>query len=208
MIFVTFWGEKTRTDPATEAHIHESPRSMTVPLILLAICSTLGGFLGLPGGLGQIQRFLEPVFAQANEILGISEATVQPMDFVLMAISLAVALLGIALAWYVYVRRAADLPATLGAKFGSLYTVVYNKFYIDEFYAATFVRLAVDGSRWVWRHFDEKVIDGTVNGVGTAWQRAGTAARPIQTGKVQNYLLGIFLGLFVVITAVTVVVFT
>jgi NADH-quinone oxidoreductase subunit L len=208
MIFVTFWGEKTRTDPATEAHIHESPRSMTVPLILLAICSTLGGFLGLPGGLGQIQRFLEPVFAQANEILGISEATVQPMDFVLMAISLAVALLGIVLAWYVYVRRAADLPATLGAKFGSLYTVVYNKFYVDEFYAATFVRLAVDGSRWVWRHFDEKVIDGTVNGVGTAWQRAGTAARPIQTGKVQNYLLGIFLGLFVVITAVTVVVFT
>jgi NADH-quinone oxidoreductase subunit L len=208
MIFVTFWGEKTRTDPATEAHIHESPRSMTVPLILLAICSTLGGFLGLPGGLGQIQRFLEPVFAQANEILGISEATVQPMDFVLMAISLAVALLGIALAWYVYVRRAADLPATLGARFGSLYTVVYNKFYVDEFYAATFVRLAVDGSRWVWRHFDEKVIDGTVNGVGTAWQRAGTAARPIQTGKVQNYLLGIFLGLFVVITVVTVVVFT
>jgi NADH-quinone oxidoreductase subunit L len=208
MIFVTFWGQKTRTDPATEAHIHESPRSMTVPLILLGICSTLGGFLGLPGGLGQIQHFLEPVFAQANEILGISEPSFQPMDFALMAISFVVAILGITLAWYIYVRRAADLPATLGARFGAAYRIVYNKFYVDEFYAATFVRLAVDGSRWVWHNFDEKVIDGTVNGVGTAWQRAGTAARPIQTGKVQNYLLGIFLGLFVVITVVTVVVFT
>ena len=204
MIFVTFWGKETRSDAGTCSHIHESPRSMTVPLILLAVASTLGGFLGLPGAWGSIQKFLEPVFVQANAILGIEEMAVEPLDIYLMLVSLLVALLGVGLAWYIYVRRAADLPATLGARFGAAYRIVYNKFYIDEFYQATFVRLAVDGSRWVWHHFDERVIDGTVNGVGWLWQRAGALARPIQTGRVQNYLLAIFIGLFVAVTLVVV----
>jgi NADH:ubiquinone oxidoreductase subunit 5 (subunit L)/multisubunit Na+/H+ antiporter MnhA subunit len=62
--------------------------------------------------------------------------------------------------------------------------------------------LAVDGSRWVWHHFDETVIDGAVNGVGWLWQRAGFLARPLQTGRVQNYLLAIFIGLFIIVTVV------
>ncbi len=203
MIFRTFFGEP-RMDEETGKHVHESPWSMIVPLIVLAIASLLGGFLGLPGEFGLIQRFLEPVFAQANEVLGIEEHGLQTIDYVLMVLSLVVAMLGIVLAWVFYVRRV-DLPIRVGAKLQPLYKVVYNKFYIDEFYDATFVRLAVDGSRWLWRHFDEAVIDGAVNGVGWLWQRAGGLARPIQTGQVQNYLLGIFIGLFVV---VTVVVFT
>jgi len=204
MIFVTFWGKETRSDAGTSSHIHESPRSMTVPLILLGVASTLGGFLGLPGAWGSIQKFLEPVFVQANAILGIEEMAVEPLDIYLMLVSLVVALFGVGLAWYIYVRRAADLPATLGARFGATYRIVYNKFYIDEFYQATFVWLAVDGSRWVWHHFDERVIDGSVNGVGWLWQRAGALARPIQTGRVQNYLLAIFIGLFVAVTLVVV----
>jgi NADH-quinone oxidoreductase subunit L len=203
MIFRTFFGAP-RMDEETAKHVHESPWSMIIPLIVLAIASLLGGFLGLPGEFGLIQSFLEPVFAQANEVLGIEEHGLQTIDYVLMVVSLIVAMLGIVLAWVFYVRRV-DLPIRVGAKLQPLYKVVYNKFYIDEFYAATFVRLAVDGSRWVWRHFDEAIIDGAVNGVGWLWQRAGGLARPIQTGQVQNYLLGIFIGLFVV---VTVVVFT
>jgi NADH-quinone oxidoreductase subunit L len=128
----------------------------------------------------------------------------ETVDLVLMLVSLAVALMGIGLAYYIYVRRAADLPQTLGARFGAAYRIVYNKFYVDEFYNATFVRLAVDGSRWVWHHFDEKIIDGAVNGLGWLWQRIGFLVRPIQTGRVQNYLLGIFVGLFVVMTVVVV----
>jgi NADH-quinone oxidoreductase subunit L len=177
---------------------------MLVPLIVLAIASLLGGFLGLPGPLGLIQKFLEPVFVPANEILGIEEHGLQAIDYGLMVLSLMVAMAGIVLAWVFYVRRV-DLPIKVGAKLQPVYKVVYNKFYIDEFYAATFVRLAVDGSSWVWHRFDEAVIDGAVNGVGWLWQRAGALVRPIQTGKVQNYLLGIFIGVFVV---VTVVVFT
>jgi NADH-quinone oxidoreductase subunit L len=201
MIFLTFFG-KPRMDEETEKHVHESPWSMLVPLIVLAVASLLGGFLGLPGKLGAIQSFLEPVFAPANAILGIEEHSLTALDYTLMVISLLVAMAGIALAWFVYVRRAATLPALLGARLRPVYTVVYNKFYVDEFYAATFVRLAVDGSRWVWHKFDEGVIDGAAHGVAWLWQRAGTGLRPLQTGKVQNYLLGMFIGVFVIVTLV------
>jgi NADH-quinone oxidoreductase subunit L len=205
MIFRTFFGQP-RMDEETKHHIHESPWSMIVPLIVLAVASLLGGFLGLPGELGLIQRFLEPVFAPANEILGIEEHGLEAVDYVLMLVSLLVAMAGIVLAWVFYVRRV-DLPLKVGARIPRVYRVVYNKFYIDEFYAATFVRLAVDGSRWLWRHFDEAIIDGAVNGVGWVWQRFGHTSRPIQTGRVQNYLLGIFLGVFVIATVVALIFF-
>jgi NADH-quinone oxidoreductase subunit L len=189
-------------DEETEKHVHESPWSMLVPLIVLAVASLLGGFLGLPGKLGLIQHFLEPVFAPANEILGIHEHSLTAVDYVLMVVSVIVAMLGIVLAWFVYIRRAATLPALLGARLRPAYKVVYNKFYVDEFYDATFVRLAVDGSRWVWHHFDERIIDGGVHGLAWLWQRIGTGLRPIETGRVQNYLLAMFIGVFVIVTLV------
>ena len=200
MIFLTFFG-RPRMDEETEKHVHESPWSMIVPLIVLAIASLLGGFLGLPGELGAIQRFLEPVFAPANAILGIEEHALATIDYVLMVISLMVAMLGIVFAWVVYVRRP-GLAEVFGARLQPVYKVVYNKFYIDEFYDATIVRLSVDGSRWLWHHFDERIVDGAVHGVAWLWQGAGRVARPIQTGRVQNYLLAIFFGVFVIVTAV------
>ena len=202
MIFVTFWGKETRSDEHVCKHIHESPKSMTVPLLLLAVASTLGGFLGLPGSFGALQRFLEPVFEEANHIRGLEEAAVGSLDIVLMVVSLIVALLGLGLAWFIYVKGPKDLPERLGARFRPAYNVIYNKFYIDEFYDATAVRLAVDGSRWVWHHFDEYVIDGAAHGVAWLWQHGGGAVRPLQTGKVQNYLLGMFIGVFVIVTVV------
>jgi NADH-quinone oxidoreductase subunit L len=193
MIFMTFFG-KSRMDKETEKHVHESPWSMVVPLVVLAVGSLLAGFLGLPGKLGVIQNFLEPVFAPANHILGIEEHG-------LKAVSVVVAMLGIVLAWFMYVRRT-DVPALLGHKLRPVYKVVHNKFYVDELYAATVVRLTVDGSRWVWRNFDEKIIDGAVHGTAWLWQHSGQAVRPLQTGRVQNYLLVMFFGLFVIVTAV------
>jgi len=201
MIFMTFFG-KPRMDEETEKHVHESPWSMIVPLVVLAVASLLGGFLGLPGKLGVLQRFLEPVFAPANHILGIHEHSLAVIDYVLMVVSLIVAMLGIAFAWFLYVRRPKDLPLFFGARLRPVYKVVYNKFYVDEFFAATVVRVTVDGSRWVWHRFDEYVIDGAVHGVAWLWQGAGRSVRPLQTGRVQNYLLGMFVGLFVIVTVV------
>ncbi len=128
------------------------------------------------------------MFASANRILGLDAhgfgSRLGPTA------ALAVALCGMGLAWYMYVRKPL-LPYTVAKRLGGLYTVAWNKFYIDEFYAATVVRLTVDGSRWVWRNFDEKIIDGAVHGTAWLWQRAGRVVRPLQTGKVQHYLLGI-----------------
>lgn len=200
MIFMTFFG-KPRMDEETEHHAHESPWSMLVPLIVLAVAATLGGFLGLPGKLGLIQHFLEPVFAPANEILGIHEHTLVAIDYVLMFVTLIVAMSGITLAWVMYVRRV-DLPQKVGARLQPVYRVVYNKFYVDELYDATFVRPAVDGSRWVWRRFDEAVIDGGAHGMAWLWRALGAVLRPLQTGRVQHYLLGMFVGLFVIVTLV------
>lgn len=200
MIFLTFFG-KSRLDEETEHHVHESPWSMLVPLIVLAVASTLGGFLGLPGKLGVIQHFLEPVFAPANEILGLEEHALTAADYVLMVVSLVVAMAGIVVAWLMYVRRV-DLPLKVGARLQPLYRVVFNKFYVDEFYAATFVRVTVDGSRWVWHQFDEAVIDGGAHGLAWLWQSLGVLGRRLQTGRVQHYLLGIFIGLFVIATVV------
>ena len=70
--------------------------------------------------------------------------------------------------------RRTVLPALLGHWLRPAYKVVYNKFYVDEFYAATVVRLTVDGSRWVWHRFDEYVIDGAAHGVAWLWQHAGS----------------------------------
>jgi len=200
MIFLTFFG-KPRMDEETEKHIHESPWSMLVPLIVLAVASLLGGFLGLPGKLGVLQRFLEPVFAPANAVLGLEEHALGAVDYVLLVVSLVVAMLGIVLAWVMYVRRP-QLAQVFGKRLRPVYKVVYNKFYIDEFYNATVVWLAVDGSRWLWRNFDEHVIDGAVNGVAWLWERTAVGVRPMQTGRVQNYLLGMFIGVFVIATVV------
>ncbi len=165
----------------------------------------------VPGAAGQAGRAARGSSSRCShrpiDVLGIEEHGLLAIDYILMAVSLVVAMCGIALAWFMYIRRT-DLPVLVGAKLRPVYKVVYNKFYIDEFYAKTFVWLAVDGSRWVWKHFDELIIDGAVNGTGWLWQKGGALVRPVQTGKVQNYLLGIFIGLFVLMTVVTVVMFT
>jgi len=98
--------------------------------------------------------------------------------------------------------RAADLPELLGAKLQPVYKVVYNKFYIDEFYQATVVWLAVDGSRWLWHAFDEKVIDGAVHGMAWLWQAAGRGVRPLQTGRVQELPAWHIHRVFVIVTVV------
>jgi NADH-quinone oxidoreductase subunit L len=200
LIYLTFWG-KPRMDAKTAKHVHESPWSMVLPLVVLALGSLSVGFLSVPGQWGLIQGFLAPVFASADHVLGVEEQSLGAVGIALIAISVLVAALGIVLAWVMYVKRT-DLPGLVGARLKRTYRTVHSKFYVDEFYGATFVRAAVDGSRWVWHKFDELVIDGAVNGTAWLWQRAGTAARPLQTGRVQNYLLAMFIGLFIIVTVV------
>ncbi len=202
LIFMTFWNE-SRMDPEVEHHVHESPWVMVIPLSVLAFLSLVSGIvLGVPVDAGPIHSYLEPVFKVGNEILGIEHEGATATTYILMLVSLVVAAAGIVLAYVFYVPRRNDLPQKAGAVQPWLYRAILNKWYIDEIYDATIIRLVVDGSRWLWRSVDAAVIDGTVNGVARLWDLGGRVVRPVQTGHVQNYAIVMFLGLFVIVSAV------
>ena len=194
MMFLTFWG-KSRAPEEVQAHVHESPLVMTLPLILLAIPSALLGLLvGLPPEGGWIHSWLEPVFFdlehEAFEWLGSGGA--------LMLLSLAIVLIGVSVAYVLYIRQT-ELPGRIAARFPAAYKASLNKMYMDEVYAVVPIGSTIGLSRWLWEFFDTKVIDGAVNGLGSLWVWLGQRLRPLQTGRVQNYALSVFAGMFILV---------
>lgn len=181
LMFLTFHGP-SRVEPHVAAHIHESPRVMTIPLLILAAGSALGGWIGVPKAwhafgdqFRLFEHWLEPVFETANlrlAMLGAVEHSVQE-EWALMGLSVLVAIAGIALARYLYVVRP-ELPDRIRESSGPIYQVLRNKWYVDELYYFLFVDgLAKGGGRLLGR-FDQAVIDGWVN--GTAWFTRLTSA--------------------------------
>jgi NADH-quinone oxidoreductase subunit L len=225
LVFLTFFGE-SRVPHDVEHHIHESPRSMTVPLMILALLSVVGGWIGWPeslGGSDHFAKFLDPVIARHAEVIAaVPEATQYTTEYELMAVSVLVALVGISLARYFYLRRP-TIPGTLAARWGGLYRLIYNKYYVDQIYDAIFVNrskdlgttlgafdrgvidgLFVNGAGWVTRAFssismvwDKWIIDGLVNLAARIVWIFSYPVRMIQSGRVSNYALLIVLGVLV-----------
>jgi NADH-quinone oxidoreductase subunit L len=217
LIGLTFWGA-SRVDPRVEPDIRESPLSMTLPLVLLAAGTVgIGIAVGLPLEGSPIHGWLEPIFAEAVEAAGRPEAAYAlfGIDGALIVASVALATAGIVVAgrlfgWELAARvrprpeRVAELSARTGpARF--LYRASLNKWWFDELNHLLFIRLGgvvAEAIRW----FDERIIDGlVVNGTGRATIRIGGGLRHIQTGRVQNYALGIALGLLVMAGAFLVI---
>ena len=200
LIFMTFYGE-SRMDPAVEKHVHESPPSMTVPLMILAVLSVAGGWVGIPhvlGGHNYFEEWLAPVFAHpAGGAAGGAHHSAA-LEYLLMAGSVAVALCGIGLAWYLY-RARTEKPKEIADRVPGLYGMVLHKYYVDEIYDAAIVRRIVSGSVWLWEAFDAAFIDGMVNGVGTLVRGAGGYFRRLQTGFVGNYAFSLLLGAVVIL---------
>ena len=199
----TFYG-KSNVDPHVEPNIHESPRSMTVPLILLAIPSALLGLaIGFPLEAGLIHGWLEPVFVHATETLGIHHEAfnIAGIDGALLIIGAAAGALGTFAGLWAFGIFGRDerrpLVERVTARFRPLYTASYNKWWFDDLNDLIFVRIGGAVARALW-WFDVRVIDGTVNGVAALTQSTGRGIRQIQTGRVQNYALGIAAGLLVV----------
>ncbi len=187
LIFLTFFGQPRMSDEA-EHHVHESPKSMTMPLVALAICSVLAGWLGLPhslGGSNRFGKFLEPVFAKEAPVMEAErpaqlaagekeEERTDPMEYGLMGLSVLAAVIGLGLAYRSYARAGKDYIEPIAAAAPPLYKVLYNKWFVDEGYDYIFtgrrklgdVRLGVMGAGEASSWFDAKVIDGTVNGAG------------------------------------------
>ncbi len=197
MMFMTFWGE-SRADAETQAHIHESPKIVTVPLVLLAVpAAALGALAGWPPETGWIHDFLQPVFFAAEHAefhwLGTGGA--------LMVFSLVVALLGVGVAYVMYVTRT-ELPGKLAARVPWAYRASLRKLYMDEVYEVVPIRSTVAFSRFLWEGFDVHVVDGAVNGVARLWGWVGDRLRPWQTGRVQNYAFGILAGAVALVVVV------
>jgi NADH-quinone oxidoreductase subunit L len=190
LLFLTFFG-KSRVDHEVEHHIHESPPSMLIPLVILAVLSVVGGWVGIGG---RFEHFLAPSVrllhhpaqlhiapsagqrgAAAHETerqqleQEAEEATpaAPSEDLILMILSVAIALGGIGLAWHLYLKRT-ELPDQIAKKFHGLYELVFHKYYVDELYDAMFVNRAKDLGLALGA-FDSTIIDGLgVNGAGWA----------------------------------------
>jgi NADH-quinone oxidoreductase subunit L len=205
---MTFWGA-FRGPKALWDRIHESPPVMTIPLILLAIPSVLLGLaLGLPLGDSTLHHWLLSTFEGAEHALGreTTEYALFGIDGALILASVAVAATGVALAWRFFgaelgaIRVAAwpervrEISAKPGLSF--LYRASLNKWWFDELNHLLFIVIGGRIAAAMW-WFDREVVDGTVNGVGRSTVLAGRGLRHVQTGRVQNYALGIAIGLIV-----------
>jgi len=169
LLFLAFFGY-SRADEHVEKHIHESPPAMTVPLVILAGLSVIGGWIGWPGSLGgenRFERFLEPVLAGAVTETGavkIARHTLA-VEYILMLASLSIAGAGIWLAYQFY-RTKKFAPELVAAKWPKVYQLLMHKYYVDEIYDAVIVERTKDLGTLLGR-FDENVIDGVgVNGAG------------------------------------------
>ena len=200
LYFLTFRGRSRVTEEAKH-HLHESPSSMTVPLMLLAVLSAIGGLIQVPllAGGQRLDRFLEPVFADAANLAPAPNAAqAAGAEVWLMLISLAVALVGIFVAYRFYVADP-EIPRRLAEQARGLYRLVFNKYWVDEAYDSLVVQPIYRGSMRLWQEFDTVVIDGAVNGVGRQIERGAGLLRQAQVGYVQVYALILTLGAVVVI---------
>jgi len=196
-VFMTFHGE-SRVDG--HVHVHESPSIMVIPLCVLAVLSLVGGWIGLPlieGG-NKIREFLSPVLATAGHAAAAEHGSHQAgLEITMMMVSMGIAIAGILLAWIMYLKNPA-LPEKLASRFSGLYQLIYNKYFVDEAYDAVIVEPIKNGSVFLWRMFDNRVIDGAVNGAADLVQWASRNVRKLETGLVQEYALGIVGGVVVI----------
>ena len=210
-LFMTFFGQ-SRVDEHVAHHVHESPKIMTVPLMVLALLSIIGGYVGVPhvlGGANQIHEFLAPVLGGGAEpatthagISIVSQAWASggeggshtaSLELLMMVVSVVIALIGIGIAYLFYVKNPA-LPKRLAAKLKGLYRLVLNKYYIDELYEILFINSLKNLGTGLWKGFDDFVIDGTINGIAYLIGSLSGAMRKIQTGLVQNYAFSMIIG--------------
>ncbi|MDE2485423.1 MAG: NADH-quinone oxidoreductase subunit L [candidate division NC10 bacterium] len=219
LFFQVFTGH-FRGDHHTAHHLHESPPNMAYPLLVLGVLSVIAGLVfGFPPDRGLYHQFVAPIFEVAHGSEAGVEHAAAASEVGMAAVSLAVALAGIGLAYLFYVKRP-NLPSMLADKVQGLYNLLLNKYWVDELYQAIFVDFgkrfcgflwgvdarvvdgAVNGSSWLtirlsvvsaWN--DLRIVDGLVNAIADLIQGGSGALRRLQTGAIQNYLLAMTLGI-------------
>jgi NADH-quinone oxidoreductase subunit L len=200
LVFMTFFGEQ-KTDPRAKDHIPESPATITIPLIILALLALAGGYIGVPtllGGANRFENFLAPVFEHSQELNHIAAHGAHSTEWTLMICSVLIAFGGIFLAWRMYIKNP-ELPARFVERFSCAHRVIFNKWYIDELYDLVFVNPCKKIGTFLWRAIDVCIIDGVVNGVGWAVRGIGSGLRYTQTGYLHNYAAVMVVGVVLIV---------
>jgi NADH-quinone oxidoreductase subunit L len=191
LIWLTFFTQPRYDEH--KVHVHESPKNMTIPLMILAFLSLTGGWFALPalfGGKDYFTEFLTPVLGsgEANQV-----ANAHQLELTLSGVAMVAAALGLLVAWRMYAKGAKQGPST------GVHKLLYNKYYVDELYHAVVVAPLVWFSTYVfWKVIDIGLIDGIVNGVGSVSRAIGDTVRQTQSGNTRSYAVWVLMGAIVV----------
>jgi len=199
LVSLTFGGDERF---GKHHHPHEAPKTMTIPLMVLAALSVIGGFVGIPPSLlggNAIEHWLDPVFASANAKLGLGGHEIHAIEYVLMALSVGIAAAAIYASRTVYLKRH-EIAEQLKNRYARFYNVLWNKYYVDEGIDKAIVNPTVLASEsLLWKGFDVGIIDGVVNGSAKLMAVAAGWIRRMQTGVVQQYAVFFVGGIIAII---------
>ena len=206
-------------------HLHDAPRAMAIALVVLALGSVVAGYIGIPealGGHNALQRWLAPSFSARSvttlatgqvaepgqaptEAGGVREAgepgrEVEPgLELSLMVVSSIVAIIGIGLAAFIWLKRR-EIADRLAATFPGVYRLLLNKYYVDEIYDATIVQpIRIVSQEGLWRGVDVHIIDGAVNGAASIVDGSSSLLRRLQSGSVRAYAGSLFIGVVLIL---------
>jgi len=197
LLYVTFFGE-FRGTAEQKHHLHESPKVMTIPLMILAVLSVAGGFLNTPhfmhlGNEQWLAHWFSSVGATGLPVIPMAEMHLEPStEWGLMGFTTSLAVAIIIALYFIY-GKISNLPVTDAEQTG-LTRLIANKFYVDEIYDFLVVKPLEKLSRLFYHYVDIQGIDGLVNGIGTGVQRLGAEFRKLQNGNIEYYLLGMVAG--------------
>jgi NADH-quinone oxidoreductase subunit L len=191
LVFLTFHGP-AHHDESGHHHLHDAPPAMAIALIVLAIGSVVAGYVGLGA---RFEHFLEPSFAPEAARAAADEG----LEVTLMVVSSVVALVGIGIAAFFFLKNRGAADA-LAERFGGLRRVLMNKYYVDEIYDATIVQpIRIVSEEALWKRVDVRLIDGAVNGVGETVGGMAQLLRRIQNGSVRMYAASVFAGVVAIL---------
>lgn len=199
LVYLTFYGKERF---GHDKHPHESPKVMTIPLIVLGVLSAIGGFIGIPtifsgeGG-NAFENWLEPIFSNAQAKLALFGTHSHFEEIILMVVTVVGAIISIYYARYLYLQKT-ELPLQFSKRFKGIYNTLWNKYFVDEIYDAAVVNpIKLGSEKILWNFTDNKIIDGLVNGTASTIEFISRNIRKLQTGVAQIYAVVMMLGIVV-----------
>lgn len=204
LIYLTFYGPE-RMDEKTRSNLHESPGTMTVPLVILAILSVVGGWIGMPhifGATNYLEHWLEPVLSfgrsQTDSGVLLASGADTGAEWTLMIISVALVVTAIFAARFLYNKKP-EIATTLRKRLSWLHQLLENKYYVDELYSVVVVRPVLYLSFFLWKIVDAVIIDGFLDGMAGAYNDLSETMRRAQTGRLRSYTTVFAVGVVVLV---------